>query len=177
MDGEQLWALIEGLETNHLVQYTHLLTGEMKLSRGSPPAGWSAGGTECSAIWVPMGPAKCPHFPCLCGLRWVHYAAADVQTHHSSSVRICDMAPVTPLPPFAGYIGSISLLHTIVRVAEKLRQYNPALTFGVWGGEGGGGQLFWARPLGPTHFFRPACLARLRNQGSPFAWLRCVALR
>lgn len=27
MDGEQLWTLIEGLEANGLIQYTHLLTG------------------------------------------------------------------------------------------------------------------------------------------------------
>lgn len=27
LDGEQLWALIEGLEANDLLHYTHLLTG------------------------------------------------------------------------------------------------------------------------------------------------------
>jgi len=27
LDGDQLWALIEGLEANELLSYTHLLTG------------------------------------------------------------------------------------------------------------------------------------------------------
>lgn len=31
----------------------------------------------------------------------------------------------------AGYIGSLSLLQTVVRVAEKLRQYNPGLVYGM----------------------------------------------
>ena len=45
--------------------------------------------------------------------------------------------PVPPLPTHpsltlrcAGYIGSTSLLETIVRVAERLRQHNPGLVYG-----------------------------------------------
>jgi pyridoxine kinase len=38
-----------------------------------------------------------------------------------------------------GYIGSTSLLRTIVRVAEKLRQYNQDLVYGELGGCLGGG--------------------------------------
>ncbi|CAI5986118.1 unnamed protein product, partial [Closterium sp. NIES-64] len=30
LDGEQLWALIEGLEANGLLFYTHLLTGNRR---------------------------------------------------------------------------------------------------------------------------------------------------
>lgn len=36
-----------------------------------------------------------------------------------------------PMP--AGYIGSLSVLQTIVRVAEKLRQHNPDLVYGKLG--------------------------------------------
>lgn len=32
LDGEQLWTLIEGLEANELLNYTHLLTGVSFLS-------------------------------------------------------------------------------------------------------------------------------------------------
>jgi hypothetical protein len=39
----------------------------------------------------------------------------------------------------AGYIGSLSLLETVARVAEKLRQRNPDLVYGErWRGYGGG---------------------------------------
>jgi hypothetical protein len=30
LDGEQLWALIEGLEANDLLHYTHLVTGQLE---------------------------------------------------------------------------------------------------------------------------------------------------
>jgi pyridoxine kinase len=36
MSGEQLWELIEGLESNDLIQYTHLLTGMSVLCFNSP---------------------------------------------------------------------------------------------------------------------------------------------
>ena len=29
LDGDQLWTLIEGLEANDLLHYTHLLTGKL----------------------------------------------------------------------------------------------------------------------------------------------------
>lgn len=38
------------------------------------------------------------------------------------------MLPAATLP--AGYIGSLSVLQTIVKVAEKLRQYQPDLVYG-----------------------------------------------
>jgi pyridoxine kinase len=59
LDGEGLWELVEGLEANGLLRYTHLLTG---------------------------------------------------------------------------YIGSLSLLRTVARVAAKLREHNPQLVFGERGG-------------------------------------------
>lgn len=39
----------------------------------------------------------------------------------------------------AGYIGSLSLLETVARVAEKLRQRNPDLVYGERRGGLGGG--------------------------------------
>ena len=39
MDGAMLWRLVEGLEANQLIRYTHLLTGGVAASCGS----WRAG--------------------------------------------------------------------------------------------------------------------------------------
>ncbi|GAB4817197.1 hypothetical protein N2152v2_004243 [Parachlorella kessleri] len=76
MDGAQLWELIEGLEANQLIQYTHLLTG---------------------------------------------------------------------------YIGTLSLLQNIVKVAEKLRQYNPELVFVCDPVMGDDGRLY-VKPEMPAAF-------------------------
>ncbi|EFN56196.1 hypothetical protein CHLNCDRAFT_56126 [Chlorella variabilis] len=76
MDGAMLWRLVEGLEANQLIRYTHLLTG---------------------------------------------------------------------------YIGSPSLLRTVVRVAEKLQQYNPDLVYVCDPVMGDDGRLY-VRPEMPAAF-------------------------
>lgn len=49
-DGEQLWTLIEGLEANQLIQYTHLLTGGRTVlgAVGCRGLGLGLGGMCCS---------------------------------------------------------------------------------------------------------------------------------
>jgi hypothetical protein len=59
----------------------------------------------------------------------VAYLLGACRFHPGKSFRDFFAAHCTP----AGYIGSLSLLQTVVKVAEKLRQYNSQLTFGKGG--------------------------------------------
>ena len=73
--------------------------------------------------------------------------ARRLLTHSSSRLRQAthiNRPRIAPLPrpslPWPGYIGSLSILQTVVRVAEKLRQYNPHL---VYGGRGTADATGW----------------------------------
>ncbi|KAH9619899.1 hypothetical protein KSS87_012034 [Heliosperma pusillum] len=82
LNGKELWDLIEGLEANNLLFYTHLLTGRMDI--------------------VPMH---------------VGLSISELQ----DSINI--------LSGFAGYIGSVSFLNTVLEVVTKLRSVNPGLVY------------------------------------------------
>lgn len=155
MDGEQLWQLVEGLEANGLcMQYTHLLTGGtwQRAKRSTGLVGQAAMQALGSAMPQNMHEAHAQLRPTsllMAGQREVVLCAGataqqvpegqEVACTHffqparfllASSGILLRKYPSSHGPPSAGYIGSLSVLQTIVKVAEKLRQYNPNLVYG-----------------------------------------------
>ena len=113
LDGPGLWELVEGLQSNGLLSYTHLLTGAFHQCRQHlhafymPPTSTSV----CEMCGVNFGltsPVSTASLPHSTGSPAVHHPAVR-----------------------AGYIGSASLLRTIVRLVELLRQQNPGLMYGA----------------------------------------------
>lgn len=115
MDGKQLWELVEGLEANDLLYYTHLLTGVCNLI--VTPSGteivffFFAGGSRLLCIAVLLSKLTVFHILILfLVLILVHYL---------------DLSHV-----LSGYIGSVSFLSTVLEVVSKLRSINPELLYG-----------------------------------------------
>ncbi|KAL6783754.1 PDX2 [Auxenochlorella protothecoides x Auxenochlorella symbiontica] len=73
---------------------------------------------------------------------------------HEPCKETCRTASQASLPfllcPQAGFIGSLSLLHTIHRVLLKLREYNPALVYVCDPVQGDNGQLYVSPDLPPA---------------------------
>lgn len=108
--GEQLLELLEGLEANQLLAgYSHLLTGK--------PGSCSQREVLLLMMLLLMLTSWPPRV--MQGLR--HNLAA----HPAISTAVS-----------TGYIGSVSLLRTVVQVAERLRRHNPDLLYGAHVGVG-----------------------------------------